>query len=449
MSEQSLISVIVPVYNVEKYLRPCVESILEQTYKNIEVILVNDGSTDKSKAICLELAEKDKRISYYEKANSGLSDTRNVGLEKAKGEYIAFVDSDDLLAPNAVRTLYELCRKYDTGIAVGKISHFVDGEQPYYKTQTRENVFGKDEAICNFLYSHIAKKYIRETQFVNGLEIAGVCTENPKYFEEIPFITQDYDRLLEEVDAVYIVSTPEHHYEQIQSALEKGRHVLCEPPVALNERQSTELFSLAAKKGCILMDALKTAYATAYSRLLLLAKEGKIGEIYSVDATCTSLRSIAEDAWDSICDWGPTAMLPILNILRNDYKTKNIITHIDDEGHDQFTRITFLYDHAVASATVAKWVKSEGELIISGTRGYIYVPAPWWKTDYFEIRYEDASQNKRYFYQLDGEGIRYELVAFIRAIGSGRNLACVDSKVSNKICEVIGNFYSKVDCAVI
>lgn len=145
------------------------------------------------------------------------------------------------------------------------------------------------------------------------------------------------------------------------------------------------------------MDALKTAYATAYSRLLLLAKEGKIGEIYSVDATCTSLRSIAEDAWDSICDWGPTAMLPIFNILGNDYKTKNIITHIDDEGHDQFTRITFLYDHAVASATVAKWVKSEGELIISGTRGYIYVPAPWWKTDYFEIRYEDASQNQTIF----------------------------------------------------
>lgn len=72
------------------------------------------------------------------------------------------------------------------------------------------------------------------------------------------------------------------------------------------------------------MDALKTAYATAYSRLLLLAKEGKIGEVYSVDATCTSLRSIAEDAWDSICDWGPTAMLPIFNILGNGYKTKNM-----------------------------------------------------------------------------------------------------------------------------
>lgn len=217
--------------------------------------------------------------------------------------------------------------------------------------------------------SHIAKKYIQEAQYVNGLEVAGVCTRNPKYFEGIPFITYDYDKLLEEVEDVYIVSTPEHHYEQVRNALKKEKHVLCEPPIALNEWQSQELFSLAAQKGCILMDALKTAYATAYSRLLLLAKEEKTGRIYSADATCTSLRSIAEDAWDSICDWGPTAMLPIFNILGDDYKTKNIISHVDDEGHDQFTKIMFLYDCAVATATVAKGVKSEGELIISGTGG--------------------------------------------------------------------------------
>ena len=133
MSEQPLISVIVPVYNVEKYLRPCVESILEQTYKNIEVILVNDGSTDKSKAICLELAEKDKRISFYEKANSGLSDTRNVGLEKATGDYILFVDSDDLLSFNAIESLYKLCKKYNADIAVESICHFTDGEEPDFK----------------------------------------------------------------------------------------------------------------------------------------------------------------------------------------------------------------------------------------------------------------------------------------------------------------------------
>ena len=194
------------------------------------------------------------------------------------------------------------------------------------------------------------------------------------------------------------------------------------------------------------MDALKTAYAMAYSRLLLLVKEGKIGQVFSVDATCTSLRPITEGAWDSICDWGPTAMLPIFNILGENYKTKEIISYIDADGHDQFTKINFLYEHAVASAKVAKGVKSEGELIISGTKGYIYVPAPWWKTDYYEIRYENATQNKRYFYQLDGEGIRYELVAFTKAIESGQNLSYVDSKVSSSICEVIGDFYSRIDC---
>lgn len=297
--------------------------------------------------------------------------------------------------------------------------------------------------------SPIAKKYIRESQYVNGLELVGVCTENPQYFEDVPFVTDSYERLLAEIDAVYIVSMPQNHYSQIKKALEKGKHVLCESPISLDSQQNYELFELAKKNNCILMDALKTAYSTAYSRLLLLAKEGKIGEIYSVDATCTSLRSINEDAWDSICAWGPTAMLPVLNVLGCNYKKKHIISHIDCDGHDQFTKIDFLYDRAVASAKVAKGVKSEGELVISGTKGYIYVPAPWWKTDYFEIRYEDTSQNKRYFYQLDGEGIRYELVAFAKAIESGRNLSYVSEDISNSICQVIGDFYSKNNCSLI
>lgn len=300
--------------------------------------------------------------------------------------------------------------------------------------------------------SPIAKKYIREAQYVNGLEVVAICTNNPKYFEnieDIPIVTDSYISMLEYVDAVYIVSTPQNHYNQILCALKQRKHVLCESPVALNKQQSEKLFSLASEKGCILMDAIKTAYSTAYSRLLLLAKEGKIGDIYSVDATCTSIRSVKEDSWDSICGWGPTAMLPILNILGSKYRSKRIISHIDDNGCDQFTKIDFLYDHAVASAKVAKGVKSEGELIISGTQGYIYVPAPWWKTDYFEIRYEDPSQNKRYFYQLDGEGIRYELVAFTRAIENGRNLSYVNSKISNNICEIIGDFYLGRDRCVI
>lgn len=85
-------------------------------------------------------------------------------------------------------------------------------------------------------------------------------------------------------------------------------------------------------------------------------------------------------------------------------------------------------------------VKAEGQLIISGTNGYIFVPAPWWKTDYFEIRYENANENKRYFYQLDGEGIRYELVSFARAIESGKAISNINKSTSIAISEIMEYF---------
>ncbi|MCM1233431.1 MAG: Gfo/Idh/MocA family oxidoreductase, partial [Ruminococcus flavefaciens] len=237
--------------------------------------------------------------------------------------------------------------------------------------------------------STMVQKYLRESRYVNGIEMIGICSARLKDFEKIVSVTGNYEALLEQIDAVYIVSPPQKHYQHIRLALQKKKHVLCESPIALSKAESNELFGLARKNHCILMDAIKTAYATAYARLLLLAKEGIIGEIYSVDATCTSLRSITEDSWDSICGWGPTAILPVFNILGTDYKSKTITSHLNHEGIDQFTRISMIYNHAVASVKVGQGVKSEGELIISGTKGYIYVPAPWWKTDYFEIRYED------------------------------------------------------------
>ena len=126
-------------------------------------------------------------------------------------------------------------------------------------------------------------------------------------------------------------------------------------------------------------------------------------------------------------------------LLGINYTDKKIISHYidDDKMFDGFTKIDFIYPDSVASIKVAKTAKSEGELIITGTKGYIYVPAPWWKTDYFEIRYEDPTENKRYFYKLDGEGIRYEIVAFNRSIESGKNYSYIDSKISIAISEII------------
>ena len=136
-----------------------------------------------------------------------------------------------------------------------------------------------------------------------------------------------------------------------------------------------------------------------------------------------------------------SAMLPVFDILGTNYIDKTIYTHFDNDGNDLFTKIDFHYEHAVASIKVGNGVKSEGELIISGTKGYIYVPAPWWKTDYFEIRFENPAENKRYFYQLDGEGIRYELVTFKKSIETKKIFDGIDKKVSLKIGHLIELFY--------
>lgn len=309
--------------------------------------------------------------------------------------------------------------------------------------------------------SSVLDKFKRESRYVNGLKIVGICTYDTSVLSEelkqLPCVTNDFDTLLSEIDAVYIISPPAEHYDQIKRALTKRKHVLCESPVALKTEQSKELFELAHKQGCVLMDSLKTAYSTAYYRLLLLAKSGVIGQIVSVDATCTSLKKIdlndekLSRTWNSICAWGPTALLPIFQILGTDYVNKYIFSSlVDGKDHfDLFTKIDFVYPKAVASLKVGKGAKSEGELIVSGTKGYIYVPAPWWKTDYFEIRYENPEENKRYFYQLDGEGIRYEIVAFIKSIESSKNNSYIESKVSEAIVHVIEDFYNNRDLKIL
>ncbi|MBR5081412.1 MAG: Gfo/Idh/MocA family oxidoreductase [Bacteroidales bacterium] len=301
-------------------------------------------------------------------------------------------------------------------------------------------------------------KYAAEASYVNGLEVVGVMVNDKEQFANrfpnVPLLADDYDELLSQVDAVYLVSHPSLHYQQIRTALLKGKHVLCESPIALSVDQYNELIELAKKQGVILMDAIKTAYSMAYNRLVLLLKGGKIGRIVSVDAICTSLKDLQdsdfknlESKWNTICAWGPTALLPVFQLLGPNYKCKTITSSfIDKDLHfDIFTKIAFVYDHAVASIKVGKGVKSEGELIISGTQGYVYVPSPWWKTDFFEIRYEDSERNKRYFYQLDGEGIRYELVQFVKAIESGRPSFYIQPNTSRAIVNAIEDFYHGID----
>ena len=232
-----------------------------------------------------------------------------------------------------------------------------------------------------------------------------------------------------------------------------GLHVLCESPFSLNEEQWNDLSSTAKDANLVLQDGLKTAYSTAYSRMLLLAKSNRIGQIVSVDVSCTSLKKDNdwEKEWDPIFEWGPTALLPVFQLLGTDYKEKNIYAFFSDETqkHDVFSKIDYMFPHAVASIKIGNGVKSEGELIISGTKGYIYVPAPWWKTEYFEIRFENPAENKRFFYQLDGEGIRYELLCFLQSINKKQSQHFIERNISKAICKEIGSFYRREKIIII
>lgn len=296
-------------------------------------------------------------------------------------------------------------------------------------------------------------KYCTECGYVNGAEVTGIYSEKPVKPEVVNSGGQfldNYESLLEACDAVYLAPHPRKRYEMVKRALLKGKHVLCKSPIALDGEQCRELIELADEKQLILMDAIKTAYSTAYNRLRLLVKSGKIGKVMSISATITSLAEGKESGdfryhWNTIDSWGPAAMLPVFQMLGTDYRDVRYICSKDAQRSeiDAFMEIDFIYPSATANIKLGNGVKAEGDLIISGTKGYIYVPAPWWKTDYFEVRYEDPSKNARYFYQLDGEGIRFELVTFVRSVKEGRSLADanLEKKTTECISETISNYY--------
>lgn len=290
-------------------------------------------------------------------------------------------------------------------------------------------------------------KVANEAVSINGIDIVGTsgsgCDKRLNKLDNYSF-----EELIEKVDAVFIESDVNKRYEQIKYALERGKHVLCDLPMTIGRRQQHELLEIAKKNDRVLMSGIKTAYSTAYYRLLLMVKSGEIGNVLSVETTCTSLSESSKlsnysenNIWSAMDEWGAAVLMPIFQILGTDYVDSMIVSKKIDGYFDLFTKMDFVYKNAVATAKIGKGVKSEGEMIISGTKGYAYVPSPWWKTDYFEIRYEDQNKNKRFFYELEGEGFKYELVNFQRAINHGRTINYTSDKVLEEISRVYADFY--------
>lgn len=144
-----LVSIIVPIYNVEKYLNRCIITLVNQSFKNIEIILVDDGSPDNCSSICDSWIKKDTRIKVIHKENGGLSDARNAGIKIAKGDYLCFVDSDDYVHKDYIKVLFELCQKYDSDISVCR-NYKVTGDEDYNKELPKGNDFTSNSE--DFIY---------------------------------------------------------------------------------------------------------------------------------------------------------------------------------------------------------------------------------------------------------------------------------------------------------
>lgn len=308
-------------------------------------------------------------------------------------------------------------------------------------------------------YGRIAHRFIYESKFVSGVNVEGVYgphEDRLKSFadkHELAFHYTDFDAFLRRVDAVYIASPHLSHYEYIRKSLMHGKHVLCEKPMVLNEKEAKEVYSLAKDRNLVLLEAIKTAYAPGFIRLVSIAKSGLIGEIKNVDATFTKLISgnqrelKKESAGGSVTELASYPLLAIMKLLGTEIQNKTFYTFMDEEKKvDMFTKIDIRYKKAIATAKIGLGVKSEGDLIISGTKGYIYVPAPWWKTEYFEIRYEDPRRNKKHYYKFEEDGLRYEIAEFLSMINrkSEQTYKLTPSE-SIAISKVIEDYLAKKD----
>ncbi|MEZ5089056.1 MAG: Gfo/Idh/MocA family oxidoreductase [Micropruina sp.] len=234
---------------------------------------------------------------------------------------------------------------------------------------------------------------------------------------ELQWANETFEDLLEHVDAVYIASPHASHYGYARAAIEAGVHVLCEKPMTLTRQATEELYRLAAAREVVLVEAIKTAFAPGFQRMVAVARIGTIGTVRSVDATFTKLvkegRELHGEDGGSISELATYPLLAIVKLLGTDYT--DVRTHsFRPEGSEVelYSRIDITYKHAIASARTGIGVKAEGELVVAGTRGYVYVPAPWWLTEYFEARFENPAHNKKYYYKFDGDGLRYELAEF-------------------------------------
>lgn len=299
---------------------------------------------------------------------------------------------------------------------------------------------------------NIVRRFVAEQRYVSGTELSGIWdgsfpgqAANLSSALGVPLF-EDLDALMDASDAVYINTPPVTHEGYIRKAIKAGKHVLCEFPFVFSSVAVDELYAMARERGVVLFHGLKTAYCPAFRRLISHAKTGLIGNIITVDASFTQVlgngvdHQIRISSGGSVHAFAEYPMLAFAKLLGQEIQQMEFFSRPNDAGYDIYTRLILRYPHAIGSATVGIDAKSEGCLVITGTRGYIYVPAPWWKTEYYEARFEDTNKNMKFFYKFQGEGLRYEIAEFIKCTHAGKESLLLTSEETRLMAQIMETF---------
>ncbi|MBQ7680229.1 MAG: Gfo/Idh/MocA family oxidoreductase [Butyrivibrio sp.] len=295
----------------------------------------------------------------------------------------------------------------------------------------------------------IAARFVPEAAQVAGIRLTGVYNPHPGSAER--FVQAhggsqtmtpltDLSSLFDLCDAVYIASPHETHYDYIMAALAHDKHVLCEKPMVLSAQEVEQCFRLAREKNLVLMEGLKTAYCPGYQKLLAVAADGCIGEVRLIDSCFTKLedpgrRELTDRVYGgSFTELGSYVLLPILDLFGSGYERILFSSIRNALGLDILTRAELTYPDRLTSATCGLGVKAEGRLLISGTKGYIHVEAPWWKTARFTVHFEDPTHQMSYEAPFEGDGLRYEIAEFMRQINKTDSARMDPGAVGRSIC---------------
>lgn len=273
----------------------------------------------------------------------------------------------------------------------------------------------------------IARRFLTESKCVSGVNVQGVYNPHmesaTKFAKEHEIdVFRSLDELYAQSDIVYVASPHASHYSYAKDALLHDKHVICEKPFVLEKNQAEELFALAKERNRVLFEGIKTAYCPGFNNLVNVACSGIIGSIRYVDACFTKLegketRELTDIKYGgSFLELGSYCLLPAIKFFGCDYEEVTFDSIHGENGLDLFTKASLRFPKGLATVTCGLGVKSDGRLLVAGTKGYIVADAPWWKTTYFEVHFEDVNKVEKYSERFLGDGLRYEISALLRQI---------------------------------